>query len=75
MTTDEPHALAHFWNVGWSCSLRTLQSCRNTAPSVNTLICSASEKSMSSSALLDSRQYTYRHAAATWGTELTQTIS
>mmetsp|Transcript_46876 Transcript_46876/g.89503 ORF Transcript_46876/g.89503 Transcript_46876/m.89503 type:complete len:209 (-) Transcript_46876:148-774(-) len=54
-----------FWNMGCCSRRKRWQSCRNTAPSTNTLVCSMSEKSMSMNGLPSCRHTMYRHAPAT----------
>ena len=58
-------AAVHLVNASCCCRRSCLQSCRNTLPSMKTLTCSASEKSISMKGLRSCLQKMYRHAAAT----------
>ena len=60
-------ATAHRWNMGSSSMCSALHSDMNTAPSINTLSCSASLKSISMKGLESWRQMMYKQAAATCG--------
>ena len=68
---------AHLENMGWSSRHSRRHSCSQTAPSWYTLICRASEKSISMKGLPSCLHTTYRQAAATCAAQpdLNQMIS